>query len=74
MRTNLRSVSGLGFPPKHTQNANESPNNKRKGNLMKLNGISDFVKEIRKRKEEQDIQIELSHICQREWNVVPGYE
>ena len=35
-----------------------------KRNLKKLKRISDIVKEIRKRLEERDVQIELSLICQ----------
>ena len=60
MRSDLRSVSGLGFRPKpYTQNANERADNMVKRNLKKLNRISDVLKEIRKLIEEQDIQIEL---------------
>ena len=32
------------------------------------------MKKIRKHIEEQDIQIELSLIGQKEWKVAPGYE
>ena len=75
MQSDLKSVSGLGFRPKpYTQNANESENNMIKGNLKKLNRISDVVKEMRKLREEKDIQIELSIIGQGEWKVAPGYE
>ena len=75
MRSDLRSVSGLEFPPKpYTQNANESANNMIKRNLKKLNRISDVEKEMRKRIQEQDIQIELSLIGQGEWKVSPGYK
>ena len=60
MRSDLRSVSGLGFRPKpYTQNANERADNMLKRNLKKLNRISDVVKEIRKRIEEEDTQTEL---------------
>ena len=75
MRSDLRSVSGLGFRPKpYTQNANERADNLVKRNLKKLNRISDVLKEIRKLIEEQDIQIELSLTGQGEWKVAPGYE
>ena len=48
MQNDLRSVSGLGFPPKlYNQNANESSNNMIKKNMKELNRISDIVKEIR---------------------------
>ena len=42
--------------------------------MKKLNRISDFVKEIIKRIEGQDVQIELSLIGKREQKVAPGYE
>ena len=45
-----------------------------KRNLKKLNRISDVVKEIRKRIEEEDTQTELSLTGQGEWKVAPGYE
>ena len=69
MRSDLSSVSGLGFPKTYTKNSNESANNMVKRNLKKLNRISDVVKKIRKLIEEQDIQIELSLIDQGEWKV-----
>ena len=59
MQSDLGGFSGLGFPPKsYTQNANKSANNMINRDLKKLNRISD-VKEVRKRIEEQDVQIEL---------------
>ena len=75
MQSDLRSVSGWGFRPKpYTQNANERADNMLKRNLKKLNRISDVVKEIRKRIEEEDTQTELSLTGQGEWKVAPGYE
>ena len=62
---NSAIVSGLAFPPKpYTQNAIRDANDMTKRNLKKLKRISDIVKEIRKRLEERDVQIELSLICQ----------
>ena len=53
MRGELRSISGLGFPPKpYTQKANKSTNNMVKSNLKKLSKISDVVKEVKRRVEE----------------------
>ena len=52
----LRSILGLGFTPKpYTQNANESANNMVKRNLNKLSKISDVVRELKKRVEEQEV-------------------
>ena len=67
MRGELRSISGLGFPPKpYTQNANESANNMVKRNLRKLSKLSDVVRELKRRAEEQEVQIQLSLINQGE--------
>ena len=72
---NSTIISGLGFPPNpYAQNANEGTNNMIKRNLKKLNRISDAVKEIRERMEEQDVQTELSLIGQGERKVASGYE
>ena len=61
MRGELRSISGLGFPPKpYTQNANESVNNMVKGNLKKLSKTSDVDRELKRRVEEQEVSINLS--------------
>ena len=61
MRGELRSISGLGFPPKpYTQNANESVNNMVKRNLKKLSKTSDVDRELKRRVEEQEVSIHLS--------------
>ena len=58
MRGELRSISGLGFPPKpYTQNANESVNNMVKRNLKKLSKTSDVDRELKRRVEEQEVSI-----------------
>ena len=74
MRGELKSISGLGYPPKpHTQNENESPNNMVKRNLKKLSKIS-VVGELKWRVEEQEVQIQLSLINQGERKVAPEYK
>ena len=61
MRGELRSISGLGFPPKpYTQNVNESVNNMVKRNLEKLSKTSDVDRELKRRVEEQEVSINLS--------------
>ena len=58
MRGELRSISGLGFPPKpYTQNVNESVNNMVKRNLKKLSKTSDVDRELKRRVEEQEVSI-----------------
>ena len=75
MRGELRSISGLGFQPKpQTQNPNESANNMVKRNLKKLSQISDVVRELKRRVEEQEVLIQLSLINQGGWKVQPGYK
>ena len=71
----LRSISGLGFPPKpYTQNPTESANNMVKRNLKKLSQISDVVRVLKRRVEEQVVLIQLSLMNQGEWKVAPEYK
>ena len=45
-----------------------------KRNLKKLSQISDVVRELKRRVEEQEVLIQLSLINQGEWKVQPGYK
>ena len=68
MRDEIRSVSGLGFPPKPYTQCQRV-----KRNLKKLSKISDVARELKKRVEKQELQMQLSLINQGEWKIASKY-
>ena len=75
MRGDVRSIAGLGFPPiPYLQNANECINSVIKRQTKKHTTIAAVVREIENHVKNQEKQIELSLLGQREWEIAPEYQ
>ena len=75
MRVEVRSIAGLGFPPKpYLQNANECINSLIKRQTQKHTTIAALIREIENHVKNQEKQIELSLLGQGEWEIAPEYQ
>ena len=74
MRADVRSICGLGYPPKtYTQNANECMNRWVKDKLTKpLKSFSDVIKLIEEEVKRQTDQVSLSLSGNGEWTLDPS--
>ena len=71
MTAEIRSLAGLGYPPKpYTQNANECVNAVLKRGQRKCKSITDVIKILQDYVKEQDTQIQLSLMRQGEWQLL----
>lgn len=76
MSAELRTLVGLGFPPKlYTQNANECNNSVlKKGKETNNMTLKEVVQSIRSVARSQEEQASLSLIGSEEWKLLPHYQ
>jgi hypothetical protein len=75
MTADIRSMSGLGFPPKpYTQNANESINSLIKRECGTKLSMPEFVRRLENVIKRQQVQVALAFIGQGDWVVRDEYQ